>query len=104
MDSDEISVFMFSNYEEKMAGDVERGQRVSSYDKMAKERLSVKLAIDKKDKQVAIKSTNRYSVFTVINYNKYQDDGRQKGKQRADKREREGKQRATTKEYKIKKK
>jgi hypothetical protein len=95
-----------ANYEDKkwQGITIKRGQRVSSYDKIAKElKLSVKqvrIAIDKlkKTNDVAIKSTNRYSVFTVVNYNKYQDDGRQNGKQRADRGQTDGKQRATIKE------
>lgn len=104
-------LILTANYEDKkwQGITIERGQRVSSYDKIAKElKLSVKqvrTAIDKlkKTNDVAIKSTNKYSVFTVVNYNKYQDDGRQNGKQKADKGQTEGKQRATIKEVNNKK-
>lgn len=50
--------------------------------------------------EVAIKSTNKYSVFTVKNYDLYQA----KGKQEAGERQAEDKQRATTKESKEGKK
>lgn len=100
-------LILTANYEDKkwQGITIKRGQRVSSYEKIAEElKLSIKqvrIAIDKlkRTNDVAIKSTNRYSVFTVVNYNKYQDNGRQNGKQRADRGQTDGKQRATTKEY-----
>lgn len=85
---------------------IERGSRVASYQVLATETgLSVKqvrTAIKKLEStgEVAIKSTNKYSVFTVKNYDLYQA----KGKQEADNRQAEGKQRATTKESKEGKK
>lgn len=62
----------------------------------------VRTAIKKLEstEDVAIKSTNKYSIFTVKNYDFYQS----KGKQEADNGQAEGKQRATTKESKEGKK
>lgn len=85
---------------------IERGSRVASYQVLATETgLSVKqvrTAIKKLEStgEVAIKSTNKYSVFTVKNYDLYQA----KGKQEADNGQAEDKQRATTKESKEVKK
>lgn len=85
---------------------IERGSRVASYQVLATETgLSVKqvrTAIKKLQStgEVAIKSTNKYSVFTVKNYDLYQA----KGKQEAGERQAEDKQRATTKESKEGKK
>ena len=85
---------------------IERGSRVASYQVLSTETgLSVKqarTAIKKLQStgEVAIKSTNKYSVFTVKNYDLYQA----KGKQEAGERQAEDKQRATTKESKEVKK
>lgn len=85
---------------------IERGSRVASYKVLSTETgLSVKqvrTAIKKLQStgEVAIKSTNKYSVFTVKNYDLYQA----KGKQEAGERQAEDKQRATTKESKEGKK
>lgn len=85
---------------------IERGSRVASYQVLSTETgLSVKqvrTAIKKLQStgEVAIKSTNKYSVFTVKNYDLYQA----KGKQEAGERQAEDKQRATTKESKEGKK
>lgn len=85
---------------------IERGSRVASYQVLSTETgLSVKqvrTAIKKLQStgDVAIKSTNKYSVFTVKNYDLYQA----KGKQEAGERQAEDKQRATTKESKEVKK
>lgn len=75
---------------------IKRGQRISSYGKLAKEtRLSVKsvrTAINhlKSTGEVANETTSQYSLFTVINYDKYQEvadqtasEGQTKGKQGA---------------------
>ena len=85
---------------------IERGSRVASYQVLSTETgLSVKqvrTAIKKLQStgELAIKSTNKYSVFTVKNYDLYQA----KGKQEAGERQAEDKQRATTKESKEVKK
>ena len=85
---------------------IERGSRVASYQVLSTETgLSVKqvrTAIKKLQStgELAIKSTNKYSVFTVKNYDLYQA----KGKQEAGERQAEDKQRATTKESKEGKK
>lgn len=85
---------------------IERGSRVASYQVLSTETgLSVKqvrTAIKKLQStgEVAIKSTNKYSVFTVKNYDLYQANG----KQEAGERQAEDKQRATTKESKEVKK
>lgn len=96
---------------------IERGSRVASYQVLSTETgLSVKqvrTAIKKLEStgEVAIKSTNKYSVFTVKNYDLYQTKGKQEtnegqaeDKQETNKGQTEDKQRATTKESKEGKK
>ncbi len=96
---------------------IKRGSIVSSYQTLANETsLSVKqvrTAIRKLEStdDVAIKSTNKYSVFTVKNYDLYQAKGKQEtnegqseDNQETNKRQSEDKRRATTKESKEGKK
>ena len=45
---------------------------------------------------MASKTTSKYSIITVLNYDLYQDKGKQEGSQRASKGQAKGKQRATT--------
>ncbi len=83
--------------------DVLRGQRIISYSGLAKEtKLSVKKVRNclerlKTTGETASKTTNKYTIITLVNYNKYQDqeasetasqtanEGQTKGKQRANK-------------------
>lgn len=66
---------------------VERGSIITSYEKLAREtKLSVKkvrTALNKLKStgEVTCKSTNKYTLINVVNYNKYQDIDYAKGKQ-----------------------
>lgn len=81
---------------------IERGSFITSYDHLATElKLSVKqirTALDKlkRTSEVASKATSKYSIITVLNYDSYQDKGKQEGSQGASKGQTKGKQRATT--------
>ena len=85
---------------------IERGSFITSYATLARElNLSVKqvrLAIEKLKRtgELAIKTTNKYSIITIKNYDEYQSQDMQEGKQedtqRANKGQTKGKQRATT--------
>ena len=72
---------------------VPRGSFVSSLDKLSEETLLTKREIRtaithlKTTGEVAVKTTNRYSVFTVINYDLYQSDDTQSGIQETGKRQ-----------------
>jgi hypothetical protein len=87
-----------------------RGQFISSVGKLAKETgLTVKqirLALKKLEKtnEVTVKATNRFSMITVNEYSTYhvneKEEGKVKGKQKANEGQTEGKQRATTKNVK----
>lgn len=89
------------------------GQKVTSYENLAAEtNLSVKqvrVALDKLKASgtVAVKRTNRFSVISIVNWRKYQDegfpDGIQDDKPMAIKGQTEGKQRATNKNDKNEK-
>jgi hypothetical protein len=49
----------------------------------------------KRTGEVAIKTTSKFSIITVKNYDLYQDEGKQEGKQRASKGQAEGERRAS---------
>lgn len=76
--------------------DIERGSFVSSIDNLSKDTgLSVKqirLSLDKlkRANNLTIKTTNKYSIVTVVKYDDFQnmqhEKGKQKGKQSGDKR------------------
>lgn len=86
------------------------GQKITSYENLAAEtNLSVKqvrVALDKLKASgtVATKRTNRFTLISVVNWRKYQDegfpDGTQDDKPMAIKGQTEGKQRATNKNEK----
>lgn len=92
---------------------IERGSFITSYANLARElNLSVKqvrLAIEKLKRtgELAIKTTNKYSIITIKNYDEYQSQGIQEDKQedtqKANKGQTKGKQRATTKNDKNEK-
>lgn len=94
----------FAGYE------VPRGSIVTSYPKMAAGTgltvKQVRTALNhlKETGEVAVKSTSKFSIVTVKNYCKYQDDGRQKGSQGAVSGQSVGSQRATIEEKKESKK
>ena len=89
---------------------VEAGSFVSSRSKMALElgmsekefRTAMKHLQD--SGIVASKSTNRYTVYTVLNWNLYQEEGRQAASKWPAEGPASGQQRATTKEVKKEKK
>lgn len=85
-------LILTANYEEKrFKGEaIHRGQRVASYDTLAKEtglsvrnvRTAIRHLIS--TNEVTSKATNKYSVFTIVNYDMYQDK-RQANRQTTDK-------------------
>lgn len=82
---------------------IKRGTFITSLDTLSHELgLSVKqirTAISKLERtsEVAKKGQSKYTVIQVINYDKYQDEGKQEDTQRASEGQTRGKQRATTK-------
>lgn len=86
---------------------IERGSFITSYANLARElNLSVKqvrLAIEKLKRtgELATKTTNKYSIITIKNYDEYQSqdiqEDKQEDTQRANRGQTKGKQRATTK-------
>lgn len=80
--------------------EIKRGSLLSTLPKIASETgLSIKevrTALNhlKRTGEVAVKTTNKYSVITVNNYNTYQSEGSQIGRQRAGKGQTKGRQRA----------
>lgn len=83
-----------------------RGSFISSYQRLSEETgLSVKqvrTAIGhlKETNEVAIKSTNKFTVFTIKNYCQYQDMGTQEGNQKANGGHSKGNNRTSKKQYK----
>jgi hypothetical protein len=120
-----IHLLFSVNWEDKKwHGEViKRGEIITSQSSLAEQTLltikQVRRALDnlKMTGEIKVESTNRFTKIKVVNYTKYQDKGRQKtrqnadkqkniaeidntkGKQRANKGQTKGKQRATTKEY-----
>lgn len=84
---------------------LERGQHIFGIPSMARyfnvseKRIRTRLKILEKTEFLAIKRTNRFSIATITNYSRYQDNenrkGKQKGGQGASKGQAEGKQGAT---------
>lgn len=89
---------------------VRRGQLVTSYPHLAYDlgvsvkKIRTALNHLKETGEVAVSSCSKYSVITVLNYDKYQSNGQSNGQpegsQRADKGQSKGRQGATIKEYK----
>jgi hypothetical protein len=89
---------------------IERGQFVTSYQSLATElSLSIqqiRTSIKKLEKaeNITCKTTNKFTIITVINYNTYQndilEDNTQDNKQITNKQQTNNKQITTTKEYK----
>lgn len=82
-------LILTANYEEKrFKGEaIHRGQRVASYGTLAKETglsvRNVRTAINHliSTNEVTSKATNKYSVFTIVNYDMYQDKRQASDKQ-----------------------
>lgn len=111
---DTFRVFLWlllsANYEDKMWRGilVKRGQILTSLKKISEStgisQKKVRIILGKLEgKETANKSTNKYRLITIINYEKYQqldDDGADKGQAGG---QTKGRQRATTKEIKKEK-
>lgn len=85
---------------------IEAGQIATSYEKLAIQTCltvkQIRVALDKLKKtgEVASQSTNNYTIITIANWSKWQEEGKPEDKQRANEGQTEDKQRATTKEGK----
>lgn len=101
-----IHCLLKANWEDKQWNNIiiVRGSFVTSIDSLSRELgLSVKkirLCLDKMKRanNIAVKTTNKYSVITVVKYDDYQKPYTEKGKQKG---KQSGTKRATTKEYNI---
>jgi hypothetical protein len=101
-------LILTANYEEKrFKGEaIHRGQRVASYGTLAKEtglsvrnvRTAIRHLIS--TNEVTSKATNKYSVFTIVNYDMYQDK-RQANRQTTDKQVTSNRQTTDNNETKI---
>lgn len=86
--------------------EIEPGQFITSLPKLAEElhltihQVRVALNHLKMTGEVADKGQSKYRIITVLNWDCYQGNGRQSGRQVADKRQTSGRQVATVKEYK----
>ena len=99
-----IHFLLKANYtDKKWRGiDIKRGQFLTSTSKLSQEtgltQKQVRKSIEKliKTGEVGKVTTSRNTIITVLSYNKYQKEGKPKGKVGANKGQSEGKQRATT--------
>lgn len=95
-----LHLLLTANYEDKdwHGINIKRGQRIISLNGLAEEtRLSLKqvrLALDKLNRtnEVITKGHSTYTLVTIVNYEKYQINEAEKGKQRASDRANEGQQ------------
>lgn len=99
----------WDNHEKKFI-DIKRGSFITSVEQIRK-KINDRLVTPKKIRLIlstlekmeflAIKTTNKYTLVTILKYNLYQNgsnyEGKQKGELRASKGQGEGKQRATNK-------
>lgn len=80
-----ITCLLAANHKERnwQGMKIERGQFVSSFDSLSKKTglsiQSVRTSIEKlkKSQNLTIKTTNKFSVLTVVNYDKYQSSDKQ---------------------------
>lgn len=112
-----LHLLLKSNYEPKkwQGIEIERGQFVTSIKNLSSEvglsEKQVRNALNKLKTtgEIEIKTTNKYTLINVVNFNKFQDisfdegkqkaiKGKSKDNQEADKRQSKDNQRATTKE------
>ena len=99
-----IHCLLLANYAEKKwrGKTINRGQFITSQSKLANSlKLSIKqirgsLTKLKTTGELAVQTTPEYSIITVKNYDFYQDEGRQKGRQETEKGQTKGRRRATT--------
>lgn len=89
-----------------MGYEIPRGSFVSSYSQLAQQTSmsiqNVRTAINhlKSTGELTVNSHTKFSVFTVVNYNRYQDDNRQANKQLTNNQQTTNKQLTTIEEYK----
>lgn len=89
-----------------MGYEIPRGSFATSYANLAEQtgltKKQIRTALEhlKRTQEVALKRTPKFSIITVINYCKYQDDGTDKGTQGADEGHTKGTQGATIEEGK----
>lgn len=103
-----IHLLLTANIEDKMWRNVEvkRGQLITSREHLAHAtNLSVqqvRSCIDKlkNSNEILIKSTNKYTLITIVKYNDYQDSSQNNNQQITNKQPTNNQQITTTKEYK----
>lgn len=95
-------VLMANHEEGKWQGNViERGQHITSPDKLASQlkltKSKIRTSLDKlkSTEEIAIKTTNRFTLVTVVNYDFYQNEGREIANNLANKSQTNRKQIAT---------
>ena len=106
-----IHCLLIANWKEGrfMGCTIPRGSFVSSYSQLAQQTnlsiQNVRTAVNhlKLTGELTVKSHAKFSVFTVVNYNRYQDDNRQANKQLTDNQQATNKQLTTIEEYKEEK-
>ena len=106
-----IHCLLIANWKEGrfMGCIIPRGSFVSSYSQLAQQTnlsvQNVRTAVNhlKLTGELTVNSHAKFSVFTVVNYNRYQDDNRQANKQLTDNQQATNKQLTTIEEYKEEK-
>lgn len=106
-----LHCLLIANWKEGrfMGHTIPRGSFVSSYSQLARQTnmsiQNVRTAVShlKSTGELTVYPHAKFSVFTVVNYNKYQDDNRQTNKQVTSNQQATNKQLTTIEEYKEKK-
>lgn len=106
-----LHCLLIANWKEGrfMGHTIPRGSFVSSYSQLARQTnmsiQNVRTAVShlKSTGELTVCPHAKFSVFTVVNYNKYQDDNRQTNKQVTSNQQATNKQLTTIEEYKEKK-
>lgn len=103
-----LHCLLMANWKEGrfMGHKIPRGSFVSSYPQLASQTnmsiQNVRTAVNhlKLTGELTVKSHAKFSIFTVVNYNRYQDDNRQANRQLTDNQQTTNSQLTTIEEYK----
>ena len=107
-----IHLLVMANWQDRNWHGIEikRGQRVTSIANLAKEtsltpqKIRTCLTRLQRTGEIIVKSTNKFTIITIINYNTYQNTEVEANKQLTNKQQTNNKQITTNEEYKNKKK
>lgn len=103
-----LHLLLMANFEDKMWQGtlIKRGSFITSYKNLSKQigisEMQIRSALKKLilTNEITIKTTNKYTVVSIVSYDLYQTDNKQNNKQQTNKKQTSNKQITTTKESK----